>query len=86
MKYRICKGKAISTRKGIINELEEIDESLLDGNAEKLLNAKIIEKIEEDNTETSSQQENNTISEEENKEKKYSKNMGAKKNESARAS
>lgn len=86
MKYRICKGKAISTRKGIINELEEIDESLLDGNAEKLLNAKIIEKIEEDNTETSSQQENNTISEEENKEKKYSKNMGAKKIESARAS
>ncbi|MEI0492046.1 hypothetical protein R4J17_06345 [Brachyspira intermedia] len=80
MKYRICKGKAISTRKGIINELEEIDESLLDGNAEKLLNAKIIEKIEEDNTETSSQQENNTISEEENKEKKYSKNMGAKRN------
>ena len=80
MKYRICKGKAISTRKGIINELEEIDESLLDGNAEKLLNAKIIDKIEEDNTETSSQQENNTISEEENKEKKYSKNMGAKKN------
>lgn len=86
MKYRICKGKAISTRKGIINELEEIDESLLDGNAEKLLNAKIIEKIEEDNTETSSQQENNTISEEESKEKKYSKNMGAKKIESARAS
>lgn len=84
MKYRICQGKAISTRKGIINELEEIDESLLDGNAEKLLNAKIIEKIEEDkkddNTETSSQQENNTISEEENKEKKYSKNMGAKRN------
>ncbi|AEM22141.1 hypothetical protein Bint_1522 [Brachyspira intermedia PWS/A] len=80
MKYRICKGKAISTRKGIINELEEIDESLLDRNAEKLLNVKIIEKIEEDNTETSSQQENNTISEEENKEKKYSKNMGAKKN------
>lgn len=80
MKYRICKGKAISTRKGIINELEEIDESLLDGNAEKLLNAKIIEKIEEDNTETSSQQENNTISEEESKEKKYSKNMGAKRN------
>lgn len=80
MKYRICKGKAISTRKGIINELEEIDESLLDGNAEKLLNAKIIEKIEEDNTETSSQQENNTTSEEESKEKKYSKNMGAKRN------
>lgn len=47
-KYIVEKGKAISTREGIISADEIVDEKLLNGNAEALIKAKIIKEIKEE--------------------------------------
>ncbi|WP_432631794.1 hypothetical protein [Brachyspira sp.] len=47
-KYIVEKGKAISTKEGVINENQEVKEELLNGNAEALLKAGIIREIDAD--------------------------------------
>ena len=47
-KYIVEKGKAISTKAGIISENQEVEEELLNGNAKELIKARIIREIKAD--------------------------------------
>lgn len=47
-KYIVEKGKAISTKEGVISENQEVKEELLNGNAEALIKAGIIREIDAD--------------------------------------
>lgn len=78
-KYIVEKGKALSTREGIISADEIVDEKLLDGNAEALIKAKIIKEIKEekkneDDKENKENEEDNKKNEDDKK-----KNAGASK-------
>ena len=77
-KYIVEKGKAISTREGIISADEIVDEKLLNGNAEALIKAKIIKEIKE---EKKNEDDKENESEEDNKKKEddKKKNAGASK-------
>lgn len=91
-KYIVEKGKAISTREGIISADEIVDEKLLNGNAEALIKAKIIkeikeEKKKEDDKKKSDEDNKENESEEDNKknedDKKKSDEEDKKKNAGA---
>lgn len=47
-KYIVEKGKAISTKEGVISENQEVKEELLNGNTEALIKAGIIREIDAD--------------------------------------
>lgn len=80
-KYIVEKGKAISTREGIISADEIVDEKLLNGNAEALIKAKIIKEIKEEKKNEDDKENKENESEEDNKknEDDKKKNAGASK-------
>lgn len=80
-KYIVEKGKAISTREGIISADEIVDEKLLNGNAEALIKAKIIKEIREEKKNEDDKENKENESEEDNKknEDDKKKNAGASK-------
>lgn len=80
-KYIVEKGKAISTREGIISADEIVDEKLLNGNAEALIKAKIIKEIKEEKKNEDDKENKENESEEDNKknEEDKKKNAGASK-------